>query len=211
MNAIKEYWNNVGESDSVNYEISHIADEDAFYASGEKEGKRIFKNDLSLLPAKGNVLELGCGRGRIIRYLASQRPEQQFYGVDVSEKMIERAYPGDNVKYSVNDGIDLFNFNDCFFTAVYCFLVFQHLPRAIVRSYIREIIRVLEPGGTFIFQVQSGTQKDEPIETDYRKIRYYSVEAVRELIVEPLRIDKMIIKAQASNCLIYTTKRKEIL
>ncbi len=42
-------------------------------------------------PAEGSVLEVGCGTGRNLIRAARQYPEARFYGLDVSEAMLQTA------------------------------------------------------------------------------------------------------------------------
>ncbi len=59
---------------------------------------------LDVLPPGGNVLELGCGPGNVIRYIRSKRPDLQLMGIDLAPNMIEaakKANPG--VAFEVSD------------------------------------------------------------------------------------------------------------
>jgi SAM-dependent methyltransferase len=48
------------------------------------------------------------------------------------------------------------------FDFAFSFMVFQHIPnRRIIESYVREVHRLLRPGGLFKFQVQ-GSPSAEP-------------------------------------------------
>jgi len=42
-------------------------------------------------PANGSVLEIGCGTGRNLIVAAKRWPGAQFYGIDISEAMLETA------------------------------------------------------------------------------------------------------------------------
>ncbi|MGX5844129.1 class I SAM-dependent methyltransferase [Mesorhizobium sp. ArgA1] len=43
------------------------------------------------VPARGTVLELGCGTGRNIALAARRYPDARFYGLDISAEMLETA------------------------------------------------------------------------------------------------------------------------
>jgi len=75
-------------------------------------------------------------------------------------------------------------FPDMFFELVYSYIVFQHLPRHMVRSYIDDATRVLKPQGQLIFQVQTRTtvQEVDPPDNDFRSIRYYTPNQARALV-----------------------------
>lgn len=130
----------------------------AFFASGE-EGVRRRLQEMGYQPTgRERLLEIGCGMGRMTRAFA--RSFGTVYGIDVSPEMIARAqtYLADcqNVHLSVGNGVDLAGFADESIDLVFSTLVFQHIPDpAITLGYIREIGRVLAPGGLAYFQVNT--------------------------------------------------------
>lgn len=106
-----------------------------------------------LLDFKGNVLEIGCGVGRLLK--------NGWYGIDISDEMCKIAKQRKPKAIILqNDGRTV-PFDDNLFDAVYSILVFQHIPFEAVKSYIEEAYRVLKPGGMFIFQFIAGDE-DEP-------------------------------------------------
>jgi SAM-dependent methyltransferase len=98
------------------------------------------------------ALEIGCGPGRLMKPLS--RYFGEIHGVDVSDEMIRlaRARLRDILHAHVHatDGLNLLQFADESFDMVYSYAVFQHIPsREVVLEYLREICRVLKPGGIF--------------------------------------------------------------
>jgi SAM-dependent methyltransferase len=98
----------------------------------------------------GAVLELGCGGGRIAGYLLAQARE--FHGIDLAPQMIaesQRRYPDGD--FAQGDVRDLSRFADGALDAVVagCNLldVFDDDER---RQVLREITRVLAPGGVVV-------------------------------------------------------------
>ncbi len=120
-------------------------------------------------PARMRVLEIGCGAGRVTRALA--RVFGEVYGVDISSEMVRQAslaladYPHAHVLR--NNGKDLSVLGDLVFDFAFSSIVFQHIPsRAVIENYVREVHRVLRPGGLFKFQVQGdATLKTAPDDT----------------------------------------------
>jgi ubiquinone/menaquinone biosynthesis C-methylase UbiE len=116
-----------------------------------------------------NVLEIGCGVGRMTRTLA--RLFGHVTAVDVSSKMIERATVNlrdlDNVSLIVGDGASLCGVSDSTHDFAFSFIVFQHIPSPeVIASYCREVHRVLKPGSLFKFQVQGAVwDRPEPPDT----------------------------------------------
>jgi len=104
------------------------------------------------LPACGRALEIGCGVGRNTVHLA--RHFEHVDGVDVSPSMVraalERGMP-DNVTLHALSGRDLQPLPDAAFALAFSHLVFQHMESgADIASYLREVARVLAPGGVAV-------------------------------------------------------------
>jgi len=96
------------------------------------------------------ALEIGCGPGRLMRPMS--RHFVEIHGVDVSDEMIalarEKLRDIPNAHPHVTDGASLERFTEDSFDFVYSYAVFQHIPsRDVVFQYLREIRRVLKPGG----------------------------------------------------------------
>jgi len=104
------------------------------------------------------MLEIGCGIGRMTWVFAEHFA--RVYALDVSPEMIEQGRRllehYSNVEWAVGNGQDLCLFPDCHFDFVFSFLVFHHMPQSrMVLRYIEEMLRVLRPGGMFLFQFNS--------------------------------------------------------
>ena len=113
-----------------------------------------------------NILEIGCGIGRILI------PMRKFFGnvtgIDISSEMVQlgQKYVSDipNCNIVENNGTDLAEFSDNSFDFCYSFIVFQHIPeKQIVENYIKEVSRILKLGCLFRFQVR-GTISTKPSE-----------------------------------------------
>jgi SAM-dependent methyltransferase len=150
--------------------------DDEYYRSGEINVEQQILNDLENIcqgrdPRQMNVLEIGCGTGRITRALA------KFFGhvwaVDISEEMVRQArealrdFP--NAHVFQNNGRDLAVFeNPPRFDFAFSYIVFQHIPsRDVIESYMCEVHRLLRPGALFKFQVQGNPADDERTDSWY--------------------------------------------
>ncbi|MBU4298571.1 class I SAM-dependent methyltransferase [Patescibacteria group bacterium] len=100
------------------------------------------------------VLDSGCGSGRLFEVLKDQRVD--YFGVDISEKLIEIAkknYFGTDAKFQVADSLNL-PFPANFFGAVYSISVLHHIPsREFQIQYLKEAKRVLRPEGILVLRV----------------------------------------------------------
>jgi SAM-dependent methyltransferase len=138
--------------------------DEAFFASGEANVREHILTDMENIcqgrePSALRIVEIGCGAGRLTRALAGIFGE--VHAVDISPEMIRlaeqnlQAFP--NVRLHVNNGADLSALPSASFHFAFSFLVFQHIPdAAIIESYVREVHRLLVPGGLFKFQVEGG-------------------------------------------------------
>jgi len=145
----------------VNTERQDWTDDD-FFRSGERTVAEEILTDMINIcqgkdPGQMRVLEIGCGAGRVTRALAGRFGE--VYGVDISGEMIRQATAAladrPNAHVRQNNGKDLAVLGDLVFDFAFSSIVFQHIPsREIVENYVREVHRLLRPGGLFKFQVQ---------------------------------------------------------
>lgn len=114
------------------------------------------------------VLEIGCGMGRVLQFLATLFEE--VHGIDVAPTMVALAARylrrQSNASVHLGDGHTLRPLPDCYFDLALSFQVFQHIPaKAVVGTYVSETFRVLRPGGLFKFMVKTKPwegQGDEP-------------------------------------------------
>ena len=107
---------------------------------------------LACLPARGRVMELGCGGGRYLRALAAARPELELVGIDVSRSALARlaaAAPGIETR-PVEAGAAL-PAADGEFDAVLAIDVLEHVEDP--DATLAEVARVLVPGGRFHLHV----------------------------------------------------------
>lgn len=137
----------------------------AFWAEGERDLERLLAAlGVELEPGQV-VVDIGCGVGRLTRVLA--RRATQVYAIDVSAEMIERArtlHDGlANVSWIVGDGVSLRPLPAGSVDLCLSHVVFQHIPDpAITLGYVREMARVLRPGGMAAFQISTDARIHRP-------------------------------------------------
>ena len=191
LDDMKVYWDACARHNAKR----HIAtdnweSEDIFHKCGERDLVRLLENldEEYLKAADKRVLEIGCGIGRILKPFAIRYPDLQLFGVDVSEEMIRkgrhRLKEIENVKLMRTSGNDLQLFEDNSFDFVYSYIVLQHIPRKFVNNYLNEVSRILNDDGVFVFQMPMSSEEKkppEPPDTDFRTVRFYSLEEVNLL------------------------------
>jgi len=99
-----------------------------------------------------NILDVGCGNGRLSELFKDMKIS--YTGVDDSSELIRIAksrYPESD--FHITDPLN-FEFTDHSFDKIYCLSVFHHIPSTELRvQYLKEIRRVLKPGGLLILTV----------------------------------------------------------
>jgi ubiquinone/menaquinone biosynthesis C-methylase UbiE len=116
-----------------------------------QQSAREHLENVQLVPigAQDDVLEIGCGVGRI--GLAIAPSCRTWTGADISGNMLncasERLRSLSNVRLVQLDGDGLRGFGDNSFNVVYSTNVFAHLDEIDRWRYVEEAFRVLRPGG----------------------------------------------------------------
>lgn len=171
--------------------ISRDQDKESF----ERGGLRTSNKLKEFIKQDAVVVDLGCGIGRVEKYLASHCKE--IHGVDASRMMIYRAKKRlknySRVFFYKNNGRDLSIFPDQKFDFAFSLFVMQHLEKEDVYCYLVELRRTLKVGGkiflnfpdflddrrakTFVEYAKAG-----PWMKNIAKMRYYTIPEVRKML-----------------------------
>lgn len=158
----ERYWDGRARENALYYVDNEIdyddPDTDAFWQRGEEVLDRLVAMTGHPFGADDEVLDIGCGVGRMTRALAAR--VRFVHGLDVSGEMLRLAREHnaglDNVDWLHGDGASLEVVGDASVDGVFSHVVFQHLPDAeMTLGYVREMGRVLRPGGWALFQVST--------------------------------------------------------
>ncbi|MCW2541837.1 MAG: Methyltransferase type 11 [Frankiales bacterium] len=171
--AVRAHWESEGAKDAMWGVLTDPDrapdgwDPDAFFRTGEEDIALIYQQaqavGLDLTP--GNALDFGSGAGRLSQALAARNTTVT--GVDVATSMASEATQRaaergvDNVTFVVNVEPRL-PFADGQFDLALTLIVLQHLPPKVARQFIGELVRVVRPGGTVIFQLPSHVEAGDP-------------------------------------------------
>jgi ubiquinone/menaquinone biosynthesis C-methylase UbiE len=103
------------------------------------------------------VLDLGCGEGYCARAL-KRGAAAEVLAIDVSGGMIETAKREETreplgITYEVGDALELRKLQTHHFDRVLAMFLFNYLTADQTRTCMREVARVLSPGGRFVFAV----------------------------------------------------------
>jgi SAM-dependent methyltransferase len=160
--SARHFWDRRAEDDAFFFVDDRLTygdpDLERFWAGGEKDLDTLLGCVDASLEASDRVVEIGCGVGRLTRVIASRCASVK--AVDVSERMLalarEHNASATNVRWVLGDGGSLQGIESASADVVISHVVFQHIPDpSITLGYVREIGRVLRPGGWAAFQVSN--------------------------------------------------------
>ena len=127
-------------------------------------------------------LDFGCGPGRnLIKF---QNNFKSIHGVDIAEKNLEKAdvylrSKSDDLskhKLFLTNGYDLSNIESNSYDVVMSTICFQHICVWQIRyNLLKEVFRVLKPGGYITMQMGFGPQVDTKKSVGYRE-NYHDAE-----------------------------------
>ncbi len=141
-------WDGVSRSiDDARISVAGYTDDAEWERTGI-ESADLLRRELRLGP-DDTVMEIGCGAGRVAHHLAPH--VKHWIGGDVSKNMLAHAAEAlagvPNVSFVELAGSDLRAVPDDSLDAIYCTVVFMHLDEWDRYRYVREMFRVLKPGG----------------------------------------------------------------
>ena len=155
----RQRWEDEAATDHVRSAIAAGATEHVDYASLTGKIAPVW----DLIPRRrdlGTVLEIGAGYGRIPLYLAREREVSwsAYCALDISERMLhrlveyrERFAPSESPLYPVCASADELPLEDASVDTVLSSVVFLHMGKSFVGRAVRELARVLRPGGSVVF------------------------------------------------------------
>ncbi len=116
-----------------------------------------FKNGVARLAdvrAQETVLDLGCGTGTLLRALTARQPDARYTGLDPDLRALataSRRLRAEAGRVTLIQGYaQHLPMADHSFDVVLSTLIFHHLADGVKRQAIREVHRVLRPGGRFL-------------------------------------------------------------
>lgn len=160
--SMERYWNGRAREDPFRYVDNRRwrwqDDMESFWRGGQEALNDLLTTLGMRLNGSEDVVEIGCGVGRVTRSLAERAGS--VHALDVSGEMLARARqlnPGlDHVRWLHGDGRSLAPLPDRQFDVCISLVVFQHLPDPeLTYAYVREMGRVLRPDGWAAVQVSN--------------------------------------------------------
>lgn len=166
-----QFWDERARENSlyfINNSLSYVeTDRDQFWASGLRDVEAVLGTLGVEIRPDDDIVEIGCGIGRMTRPMAERG--RSVRALDVSAEMLGQAQHEnshlDNVRWVQGDGTTLTGIEDGSADGVVSYVVLQHIPDPeVTLGYIREMGRVLRPGGWAAFQVSNDEGVHRPRE-----------------------------------------------
>lgn len=108
--------------------------------------------------ASQTALEIGPGGGRWTQYLLGFK---ELYVVDYHSELLaelKKNFGQPNIKFIKNSGSDFPGVMDRSIDYLFCFGTFVHLELDLIDSYLKNMRRILKPGGNAIIQYSDMTK-----------------------------------------------------
>lgn len=114
--------------------------------------RRIAREAARRTPHAGRVVELGCGPGAVLRLLRRARPDLELVGTDIDPGIlrIARQKSADSRIVFHEASAESLPLPERSADAVVSSMMFHHLPSPTKAAAVREVERVLKPGGVFL-------------------------------------------------------------
>ncbi len=175
---MRRFWDRRASEDAFHFVDNRVpyksGDQARFWSSGANDLDTLLGIAGASIAPTDRVLEIDCGVGRLTRPMAERAGE--IVAVDVSAEMLglARRHNTDvaNITWVLGDGASLAGIDDGSVDACISHVVFQHLPDpGITLGYVREMGRVLRPGGWSAFQFSNDPRVHHPAIHGGRAVR----------------------------------------
>ncbi len=137
---ITKYYNEL----ALNYDKNRFGNSYGNYIDIQENNilnKHLKKDDIS------RNLDIACGTGRFLKYAD--------YGIDISEEMVSISKNKFPEKHILIGDIEHLSYEKVFFKNVLSFHLFMHLEFQQLKGIFKEVSRVVEKNGLFIFDIPS--------------------------------------------------------
>jgi ubiquinone/menaquinone biosynthesis C-methylase UbiE len=149
-----------------------------FLFTGDNDDDRLQQSlvEVISLPEDGvvrRVLDLGCAIGQSTTALKSRFPAAEVWGIDIAAPMVRYAHKravelGCAVHFAQRRAEDT-GFPSGWFDLVYAYILFHEVPVGVANQIVREVHRLLRPGGVFAVVDMMSASRHTSILQDYNR------------------------------------------
>jgi SAM-dependent methyltransferase len=134
--------------------VSGITSAETFLTTGEagaRSLRELFAEAGTDLDRCEAVLDFGVGCGRIARWWPSG-VDTEWHGTDINPRLVDWCAASlPHLRTSLNPLEPPTTYRDDRFDAIYAISVFTHWPESLQHAWMRELTRILRPGGRLLF------------------------------------------------------------
>ncbi|MFT3693510.1 MAG: methyltransferase domain-containing protein [Kofleriaceae bacterium] len=150
------HWQSDGYFSEFSAEVYEVGVELLFRGTANVMRRQVIPPITRALPSgEGRVIDIGCGTGATLHQIARAHPKLRLTGVDLSPAYIKHARKQlidlDDITLAVENGEDL-PWADATFDVATSTYMFHELPRNARRNVVREMMRVVKPGGLVVIE-----------------------------------------------------------
>ncbi|GBO51721.1 hypothetical protein APA_1564 [Pseudanabaena sp. lw0831] len=147
---------------------------------------------------RATILDVGCGPGMMAEYCIEKGFE--FFGIDISEKMIEECVNNfghaSSTHFSVGK-LQKLEFPDAFFDVVLCMGALEYVEQDEIEDALSEMIRVLRPDGLLIMSLIN----KKSFYKWQRRLRKRILKKIKGRDVQPESSDELLSKPFEENAI----------
>jgi SAM-dependent methyltransferase len=139
---------------SLRFRVHGILDKHKFKEGGKNSAQDIVnllqKVDRGL-DSFNDILDFGCGCGRVLTWLTNYSTKPTYYGTDIDVQAITWSSNNLNfAKFNTNEAVPPMIYNSETFDLIYAISVFTHLDEERQFLWLNELRRILKPNGILI-------------------------------------------------------------
>ena len=154
------HWQTDGYFSDFSAEVYELGVELLFRGTADVMRRQIIPPITRVVRAAGGaehvrLLDVGCGTGRTLHQLARAHPRMRLHGVDLSPAYIKRARTRLDHARELTlavENAEALPWADATFDVVTSVYLFHELPRNARRNVVRELHRVVRPGGLVVIE-----------------------------------------------------------
>lgn len=109
-------------------------------------------------PGPCNILDFGCGAGRLLRYFLLFLPEHRYHGCDVNPaaiKWLSKTFSP--ATFATIPPKPMTAYPSASFDVIYAWSIFTHYNEALHLAWLAELRRMLQPGGLLLATIHNDT------------------------------------------------------
>jgi SAM-dependent methyltransferase len=115
----------------------------------------LFERHVGALAEAEGVLDFGCGWGRVIRFFLKDLEHDRLTGAEYDGELVDFCKASNPwCTFIHSEAEPPLPFGDAQFSCIYAYSVFSHFSESMHLAWLRELKRVLRPGGALMLSIR---------------------------------------------------------